>query len=218
MQKINHNFNISFGWAGKTHKALTQAAVNKVNKTFRCFGENAVFNTKLLTEASILPDRDLYIAGSHSADIDNPRVGDAFSKFKEIDKKIRHLIKNNDSEFLNENIGRALHYLQDMQNPLHVNYAPKSAKREKLLHSKFEESAVSIQHETIKSVVPQKLDKSLSFENFLEIKMNESKAIANYIIQNLASMTNTVELERQGLKNAYQVTYKYLSELAKLMK
>lgn len=211
-------YNINFGWSAKTHKAITQAAADKINKASTHKDGKPIFDARQLTEASILPDKEPHSVNAHAADITKLRSDDALASFNQYDANVRVLIKSKNKEGLSENIGRALHYLQDMQNPMHVNSTVAPCAAEMALHKEFETHAVSIQNETIKYAKGIQVDKPVEFGEFLTVKMKEAKVMANYITRNLPTINKLLPTEQQGLINSYQVTYKYLTTLAKLMK
>lgn len=206
----NSNSKINFGWTSDTHIALTQAAASKA----------IGFNIEALNRACILPDKEPHLPGSHSADITKPRKEDALSSFKKLDKKIKTLIANNENEKLSEYIGKALHYLQDMMNPHHINYKTKLSNNESFNHLKFEEAAVQIQHETINFAKSLPIDEDIDFDSFLNKKMFETKNMSDLILTPISKSkikTNMKKLQQESLVNSFQVTYEYLSKLSKLL-
>jgi len=218
MRANKNDLNVNFGWSAKTHKAITQAAAEKINKASTHKGGKIIFNTKLLTESSILPDKAPHPMGSHSADVTKLRDGDAFAVFQQYDKNIRAMIKSKNSEGLSDNIGQALHYLQDMQNPMHVNFNDKPSDAEMLFYLQFENDAIKIQHEMINYAKGIQIAKPIKFDDFLNLKMKDSKLMANHIARNLTKVKDRLAIDQQSLINSYQVTYKYLSDLAALIK
>lgn len=214
----NCNSKLNFGWEGPTHTALSQAAANKVNKEVCPNSPNGIFNVQNITYASILPDKEKHEPGSHSANIMKLRDGDAFASFKKYDKKIKELIQSGNIEKLDENIGRALHYLQDMMNPFHVIYKQKFSKTEKDFHKMFEKQAILIQHDTISQAKLNIPGNDIDFMTFLKEKMNIAKEKSNQVVNlSLKHKVDFTELQKETLTDSYQITYKYLKNIAKIM-
>jgi len=212
--------NINFGWEGPTHKALSQAGANKVNKDFCGNSTTLIFNVQKITDASILPDKERHLPGSHAADITKLRNGDALSSFEKIDKRIKQLIKKGSYDELSEYIGKALHYLQDMMNPFHVTAKPKLSQSEKNSHFRFEKDTVLTQHDYITLAKETPLADINDFPAFLNRKMHEAKEKSDLINTPLSKRKaiNLKTMQKEAVIDSFQVSYAYLRQLAKVIK
>lgn len=218
MQINKDNNRINFGWNAVTHKMITQTAVNTINKAYSKNPSNRLFNVNNLMKGSVLPDIEKHLPGSHSADIFNPRKGDALENFKRYEKLILKELKMGKCERLEFNIGRALHFLQDMQNPKHVIFSPRQSKADKINHKHFEDSAVKIQNATIKEARNLYSDKREGFEKILQQSLEQTSNNAHLPKRIAQTAHCQTKLKQKGLINSYNVTYEFLAKIAELLK
>lgn len=220
VQQKNTNPYINFGWEGPTHKALSQAGANKVNKEFCKNSTNLIFNVPMITESSILPDKEKHLPGSHAADITNLKKGDAFFNFNTMDKKIKTQIDNGNYTQISEDIGRALHYLQDMINPFHVLIKSKLSESDKTSHFKFEQDALTVQSDCITLAKNTAIEEESDFYSFLKKKMQKAKDKSILINTPMSKRKpiNLKQMQKDSIIDSYQITYAYLKHLAKMLK
>lgn len=213
---------INFGWKGVTHQAVSQAAINKVNKEL---GNSAIFDVQQITLLCTLPDNEKHPPHSHSADITSLKEGDAYYMFHQYDRSIKSKLANKDKERLNELIARAFHSLQDMTDPAHARdyLEVKQTRLDQSIHLKIENDAIKHQKFAI-NYAKNNIDSSFAdFETFLILKMQESKQSYNDIKQLISkrkNQTNSAKIEALEIKSiisTFNLTYKYLKELIKYL-
>ena len=215
-----------FGWAGSTHKILSQSATNAANKSLHSKAGIGVFNANEISLTSVLPDKEKHAPYSHSADIDNLKSGDAFDLFNKYDSIIKKNIKNEDYENIEELTGRSLHYLQDMTTPPHSRNSLSSVitERDLKIHFKIEEDTKRLQSNAIMQAGKYEIDETTNFDDFLKSKMKENKEIYSDIKKTYAKKKNDKnarkieKLEFKSLINSYQVSYRYIKEIGQLKK
>src|SRR5574344_161447 len=219
----NPNVNVNFRWSGVTHRAITEAATNAFNGRFYNNTSNVKFDVHTISNICAKLDHERHVPHSHSADIDKFQSGDAFDTFYQYDRQIRKDIKGKKYDGLDNLIGRALHYVQDMATPPHARdyLTDIPSQTDKRIHFQIENDAKSLQNRAIPSAKAKGENTTVNFDTLLKNKMKESKEIREEITELSANPTREnkkkiEKLEIQSLENTYEVTFKYLRELGKL--
>lgn len=205
---------ISFGWNSVTHKAITLKACNRINKFYTKKVGLKPFDAEKLINASILPDLEKNPLESHSADIFERRPNDAYDCFRKYESIVIDDIQQGNNNNIELNIGRALHFLQDMNDPKHViSFEGSISKSEKASHKRFEDSAVLIQKEVLQEAKLNNQptgDFEQALQDSLEISSKNAKLPQNE--------QNIKKLKIEGLTNSYKVTYEFLAKLAETVR
>lgn len=203
----NQNTSLNFGWNGVTHQALTQKAANKINKLNRNNKDAFKFNTMKLVEASTLPDK-IHKDTPHIADVDNLEGINGYSLFKNFHHKAIEAFKNEDLSNFETNVGKAIHYLQDIINPYHVSAKKMKQKQIAMInHKHFEDRAEQFQHNAIQEARLEHQKSDLGLEEFVKNKMKTAKNIKN------DKKINSPKNITTSLKNSYKVSFEYLSKV-----
>lgn len=190
-------------------RQLRWRLVIKLNKVFEKATGVKPFSVNRLADASILPDIEKNVFESHSADIFNRIENDAYDCFRKYEQKSIEDIRGGRFEDLESNIGRALHFLQDMNNPMHVKSPSNTAKVDLRAHKQFEDSAMFMQKDVL-----QGLKDTYKPLNDFEFSL---RAGLESTSKNSHSDLKDDRFKIEGLKNSYIATYEFLLKLAKII-
>ncbi len=142
-------FSNIFAFAEKTHRYITTTSLenvlelNKKNKFLKS-EDRDFFST--ITDYSLKPDED-ETEGAFKNHFYNPAtktnfMGESYSaieKFKEHYKDAKKYYSENDKELAFQELGRAIHFLEDLNTPVHTGYnLPTDAVFKLPLHVNFE--------------------------------------------------------------------------------
>jgi len=221
VSKINGDNNTTFGWSHSTHKLITQKLVQRSNMALP---EAMKFDYEILKYSCIEPDfsrHDItkYIHG-HFADIDNPSTEppDAFQLAKRYSEKAIEAHKNGMYKKRDDYLGYALHFIQDMLNPVHVVFIPvPKGHPERILHKNFETLAAKMQEDTFMKTRLTEPDLSTNFfGKTLPTAMREAK---NQLLQlKSGNGENMQDIANLALQNTYRTTHIYLQNLTAHLK
>lgn len=120
---INNNNNLTFGWGGRTHKALVKKAIGSIEEPL-----HSLIQPKTIKKNINWPDdfENQFIPGgkfktAHYYDPKKPvKSLDAWDMFQDHAKKAFVAIKEKKDKKFNKEIARAIHYIQDMSVPVHT--------------------------------------------------------------------------------------------------
>ena len=213
--KKNNN-STTFGWNHATHRFITEKLVAKHNPSLPA---KMKLNYDILKYSCVEPDfsrRNItkYIHG-HFADIDNLSNDppDAYSLAvtytnKAIDAHRSGLYGKRD-----DYLGYALHFIQDMLNPVHVVFvAVPKGHPERVLHKEFENVAETVMKDTFAKTNIDDVDTELPFfEKILPDAMRSTKDLLLRIKTN--DYNNLSEIAIEALGNTYKTTNLYLKGL-----
>jgi len=218
MLVINHNANLNFGWLGPTHKDLSYNAAKALNEENKGVSSGHVWNFSEISQKSVLPDQEPHQPGSHSANIKKLRDNDALANFKKYNSIIEDSIAKGNTSKLNENVARALHYLQDMMNPFHVIFQQSFSKKDVELHNNFEKEAIKVQSEYIQQAQKISPESEGDFFETLYKKMADSKVRSNLAVNmSLKNKPDLKELKQKSIIDSYHISYLYLKKLKELL-
>ena len=202
-----------FGWKHSTHRLFVARAIEKANFSMP---SHAQFNDGILNYSCVEPDLSRkyvtkFIHG-HFADIDNLSSDppDAYALVQKYTDKALEAHKVQQYNKRDNYLGYALHFLQDMLNPMHVvfNLVPKEHP-ERIAHKHFEQIATTIENEVVENTELQQIPEFLSFfDEVLPVAMRDTKYLHNKI--NVNNHKNFLKIARQSLETTYQMTEAYL--------
>lgn len=204
--------NQTFGWKHSTHRLITEKVVNRCNLFLSGADE---LNYEILKYSCIEPDFSRknitkYVHG-HFADIDNPSFNppDALQLTKIYTKKATEAHKMGLVKKRDDYLGYALHFLQDMLNPVHVVFVPApKGHPERIMHKDFENIAAEIQEnilsETNLTFAPEG---ESFFQETLPRAMRTAKIQLNYLKKD---GSDRQKIAKAALQNTYLTTNSYL--------
>lgn len=204
--------NLNFGWNGVTHQALTRKAANKINKLNRNNKNTISYNVEKLISASVLPDK-MHKDTPHIADIDFLEEINAYTMFKKFDKKAKTAYKQGNEEQFHTNIGKAIHYLQDMMCPPHCSAKKRTrTKAEMMNHKHFEDTTEKFQHDTIQEAKLEHKGIDTNLDDYIKNKMRNTKELKQKRESNKLNLKKTIIF---SLKNGYDISFEYLNSVIK---
>jgi hypothetical protein len=186
--------------------------------------ERLRFNKTILDYSCVEPDYSRkyiksYING-HFADIDNlsTEPPDAYALAKLYTQKMLKENKNKNYEKRDMYLGYALHFIEDMLNPVHVVFkkAPKFSPI-RVSHKKFEGVATTVEKNVVKNTKLEKYNyKEDFFSQTLPKAMRYTKVLSKKVSVNNSS--NYLNISERALKNTYITVNKYLHYIVKQIK
>lgn len=217
----NNNYDITFGWKGLTHEALSEAAVDKINGKLTGLQDCVELDSQVIKSICVLPDQEEHLPHSHSADITSPKDGDALCVFKAYDKQVKEALRNKNYKGLNNLIARIFHQLQDICDPAHaIDYLEiPQTRTDQAIHLKIETEAKKLQKSVIKKAGKNVQDLPANFDEILRTMMLETKDLYSAIRDNMAkkrTFANKMQLEiliSKSLMNSFKISFAYLKEL-----
>lgn len=122
--KVNDsvNNNVNFGWTCKTHRKITEFALEDfpkllpAKKMFQDFVQRPDFD-----ELGTLGNWHFYSKSTKSSFVDFNKKSNALARYNEHVKELKEAAKDKNSPLFFEHAARALHFLQDMTQPHHTN-------------------------------------------------------------------------------------------------
>lgn len=208
--------NTSFGWRHSTHKLATYMSVEKYNKLLP---KSEAFNYEILKYSCIQPDLERknitkYIHG-HFADIDNLSKDppDAYALCSLYTTKAIKAHEIGLYSKRDDYVGYALHFLQDMLNPMHVEFKPlKKEHPERIFHRFIEEIAEQRQDAVFtKSASLDVVSSDHFFADTLPKAMRKNKNLFKSLKQtDSVSVTSVID---KALENTYITTDIYFKKL-----
>jgi len=213
---IKNRDTTSFGWRHSTHKLATWMVVEKYNKLLP---KSEAFNYEILKYSCIQPDLERknitkYIHG-HFADVDNlsTEPPDAYSLCVLYTNKAIHAHKNGNYSKRDDYVGYALHFLQDMLDPMHVEFKPlKKEHPERIFHRFIEEIAEKRQGLIFKRLESLDIGSSGSF--FAETLPKAMRKNKNLFLKiKSTGCGNATEVVDRALENTYITTDIYIKKL-----
>ena len=213
--KIDFSTKQNFGWKPQTHAAITEYAIKSFPKLKKYKGT--------IVAASQLPDLALY-----DLNLINPQAHnyfgvqlykfgtpkDAFSFYVKFFREYLSAFMNNKPDVAMTKAGEALHFLQDIANPLHTN-----PKYQGLLstfrHSRYEKLAdKKVAH--ISEFIPQNTEILPEFyiDNFLNTYHTSSKMPHPFKKEELKNWDNSI---KNSLTLAYDATRTFLDDVSALL-
>lgn len=167
----------SFGWRYKMHADIALAAGKK-------FGRENPDVLRVIEKSVIKPDFDeaFFYSQNHfyypnskiKSFLDLTGEHNAKSYYNKHIQNFRNLLNNDYDYYAANKAGRALHYLQDITQPQHIENTSVLKKwQDKDVHIDFEQFAYDEAQSLIKEARPQKF-KSKSFEELFDDAVNVS--------------------------------------------
>lgn len=212
----NKNNCVNFGWNHATHRYITEKLVAKHNSSLPA---SERFNYEILKYSCVEPDFSRknitkYIHG-HFADIDNPsnEPADAFCLAVRYTNKAVEAHKNGRYSKRDDYLGYALHFIEDMLNPMHVVFVkvPKGDP-ERVLHKKFEGIAESLMVDEISKIDAKSIgDASPFFKKTLPDAMRKTKNLMRKIKED--ENPDLPSIAAEAIKNTYETTNQYFKKL-----
>lgn len=204
--------NQTFGWKHSTHRLITQKVINRTNLFLPKAEE---FNYEILKYSCVEPDLSRknitkYVHG-HFADIDNPSFEppDALQLTKIYTQKATEAHQLGLFQKRDDYLGYALHFLQDMLNPVHVVFVPApKGHPERIMHKHFEEVATEIQDDVLSEANLSSVSEEQSF--FRKTLPTAMRTAKNQLIQLKKSGSNARNIAKWALLNTYITTSHYL--------
>lgn len=214
--KSSNREGVAFGWNHSTHKFITEKLVAKHNASLP---SSMKLNYDILKYSCIEPDFSRknitkYIHG-HFADIDNLSNDppDAFSLAVTYTNKAIEAHKNGLYGKRDDYLGYALHFVQDMLNPMHVVFvAVPKGHPERTLHKEFENVAQTVMKDSYKKAKVDGYDSEMPFfEKVLPDAMRKTKNLMVRIKSN--DYEHLSEIAALALDNTFKTTSLYLKRL-----
>jgi len=212
----NNRKNVAFGWNHATHRFITEKLVAKHNPSLPV---SMRLNYEVLKYSCVEPDfsrRNItkYIHG-HFADIDNLSNDppDAFSLATTYTNKAIEAHKRGLYGKRDDYLGYALHFVQDMLNPMHVVFeAVPKGHPERVLHKEFENVSQTVLKDTFKKANIDSFDTEMPFfEKVLPDAMRATKDLMVRIKSN--DYDNLSEIATLALDNTFKTTNLYFKRL-----
>lgn len=214
MNTISNN-NITFGWHHKMHSSFVEGALN-------CIGSNKG-NLRILSEAVQKPDlEEFFLYGQNhfyypdsriKSYLDLLGIHNAKSKYIEHIKKMQEILLNSAEENGLDKAGRALHYLQDMSQPNHID---KGTILKKALnarsHCAFEMEALDKTDFFIKASKP----KSFNSSDFVELFFDTVERSKENLVPKNSNANQWSEIIQTGTDIALGATVRFLELLKKI--
>lgn len=216
---VNKNKDSTFGWNHSTHRLVTKKLVQRANMLLQ---EPMKLDYEILKYSCVEPDFSRqnitkYIHG-HFADIDNPSSNppDALQLAKRYSEKAIDAHKNGLYKKRDDYLGYALHFIQDMLNPVHVVFVPvPKGHPERVLHKRFETLAATIQEDTFNTTRLPEIDyNNQFFEKVLPEAMRKAKNQLIKLKEGNLENEKMQNIAAQALQNTYKTTYLYLQNFA----
>jgi hypothetical protein len=223
------NQKLSFGWKHTTHRLISSAGVERFNKLV---SRASQISHDIVDEACVAPDfnrRELpkNLPG-HFANIDKPRdvPADALNLVRKYAKKAlqahRNFVQTDSREEINRRdkyIGYALHFLQDMLNPHHVDFEPLPKEHpERIAHKAFESLAQKMENQVIKNTpLPDTPEQHGFFRETLPNAMRVTKSRWDRVKTLDVPPQELNGIARDSLKTTHQTTDSFLGGLARKM-
>lgn len=204
--------NKAFGWKHSTHRLITEKVVNRCNLFMRPAEE---FNYEILKYSCVHPDSSRknitrFVHG-HFADIDKPSYDppDALELTGIYSRKAGEAHRMGLYQKRDDYLGYALHFLQDMLNPVHVVFIPAEKDHpERVLHKDFEALAAALQDNV---VARTNLTFTKEGEQFFEETLpNAMRTAKNQLLELKKSGSDHREIAREAIRNTYLTTNAYI--------
>ncbi len=212
VRDIRAENSVNFGWNHATHRYITAKLLAKYNSALP---KKIRFNEEILRYSCVEPDfsrRNItkYIHG-HFADIDNPSTepADAFCLAVRYTNKALEAHSNGLYSKRDDYLGYALHFVEDMLNPMHVVFVPvPKGHPERVLHKKFEGIAEGVMYKEIEKIEPIAKDSDLPFfEKILPDAMRRTKNLMIRIKGD--ENADLSQISAEAIKNTYETTSQY---------
>jgi len=211
-QCINKN-SISFGWYYPMHSTITKNAIK---------GNICPKIEKILLESVKKPDlEEFFLVGQKHFYYPNDRIKsyldytgthNAKYMYKMHLKNALKGLRNNNTETGMDEAGRALHYLQDMTQPNHIDSGSiiKKAKEAKMPHNRFEMNAFEKQDTFYQNHTPIKITAN-SFNKLFEEIVNLSQ---KNDIPKKSNIENWANITQNAIDLSISATKKFLELLS----
>lgn len=206
---------ISFGWTHSTHKLFTQIAYDRLQGTKK-FNN---IDTEVLELGCIEPDFDrkkvVNHCHGHFADYDDlikrPKINNAYNLAIRYTEKAIQAFNDNNPGGQALNMGRAIHFIQDMLNPYHVVFREVDKNHpERIMHKQFEKKAKDLQMKVAQNTRIDKIDKNTQegfFKTFLPSLMKKTKQISKTLKNDSITERRAIE---KSLQNTLIATCRFL--------
>lgn len=209
---------MTFGWNHSTHQLFSCKLAKSSNAMLPA---KAKFNLEIIRYGCVEPDFSRknitkYIHG-HFADIDNLSNDPPDARML-LSKYTRLAIEANSNRNYSKRdmyVGYALHFLQDMLNPLHVVFTPLEKNHpDRLFHKRFENIAEGLQGSVVNGV--EFKENNLEKHFFREALPEAMRKAKNHLekIKN-HDFDNISEIAIQSLDNTYKTTDLYFKKLCR---
>lgn len=231
------------GFNSETHKYVTTSSLEFIEKSPKILGEERKFNDKEnsilkevstiykehIIEYSLKPDEDEN-QGAFKYHFYNPVternfLGEkktALSKYEKHFEKALENYKNGNKDDAYEELGRSIHFLEDLSTAVHTGYdSPTDSVIKFPLHVGFEKKCDMIANECKPNITAEALD---YYESNLTENIAKSIAFISmdnfYRLENI-EMEDENELPRNAVLNAQNritgIIYKFIKEAAQLV-
>lgn len=230
-----------YGFGSETHEYVTKTSVDKIGKLSKDLSEkNALSDEEnsvlceiekykdILITYSLKPDEDENQGSTFKHHFYNPVTGrnflgeekGALSKCEEHYSGCLDFYKEGDKEKAFEEFGRTIHFLEDVNTPVHTGYIyPSDAVFKLPMH---------VQFENVCDVVNKDCDAQISAESLEYYKINSLKTIVkssavlaldNFYRLEEIQTSNEEELAKNSILNAQKnvvgMIYKFISDAGK---
>lgn len=230
-----------YGLGSGTHQYVTKTSIDKIEKLSKTLNEKNALNNKensvlcdideykdILITYSLKPDEDENQGSTFKHHFYNPVTGrnflgeekGALSKCEEHYGACLELYKEGNKEKAFEEFGRAIHFLEDANTPVHTGYVYPSDAVFKL--------SKHVQFENVCDLINKNCDAQISVENLDYYRINDLKTIVkasavlaldNFYRLEEIETSNEEELAKNSILNAQKnvvgMLYKFIGDAGK---
>ena len=216
--EIRSDNKINFGWTCKTHKKITQYALQEFpllkqyRKTFKEFVQKPDYD-----ELGFFGNWHFYSTQNKKSFMDFNGKNNAFARYELHIAGIYAAIKDHNRDLLFEHAGRALHFLQDMTQPQHVQKGVFFNKvMDCSVHVKFEKFVKKRQEKFFKKYM-QKIKMPVAIRDFETLFLSNVKFSSESKLPIEKNKYEWNKIGKKGFNKAVDSTREFMAKLTELI-